>query len=129
MKLRSIATLTGPALDWAVATALGAKLESRSGGMTWLLNGGMIGYQRSYNPSTDWEQGGPIIEHALIDVHYTEDGWYANMYDRMKDGTPGYAGDTFKCGGEGPTPLIAAMRCYITSQVNNDAMEIPEELL
>jgi hypothetical protein len=59
--------------------------------------------------SSEWEYGGPIIERegiALIP------GWTAER--------PGFSAD-------GPTPLIAAMRCYVSSKLG-DTVDIPEEL-
>ena len=109
MKVKT-SELTGPVLNWAVAT----------------INGDGVKYgAKAY--STDWELAGPIIEREKVDTAFTEDGWYANMYNRMTDSTEGYSGDTYRCGGEGPTPLIAAMRCYVASKLG-DEVEIPEEL-
>jgi hypothetical protein len=62
-----------------------------------------------FAPSTNWAQAGPIVERegiALIP------GWTAER--------PGFSAD-------GDTPLIAAMRCYVVSQLG-DEIEIPEEL-
>lgn len=63
--------------------------------------------------STDWSQGGPIIEREGIDL--------------MKVGVKQWRAD---CGPAryGPTPLIAAMRCYVASKLG-DEVEIPSELL
>lgn len=71
-----------------------------------------------YSPSTDWAQGGPIIEREMIETLYdTEDDpnifWYARPV-----GAVAYQ--------EGPTPLIAAMRCYVASKFG-DTIDIPEE--
>lgn len=76
----------------------------------------------TYNPSGDWMQGGPIIERERISIGFDKwdevDAalpiWYADNY--MKDRTE-----------TGPTPLIAAMRCYVASKLGDD-IEIPEEL-
>lgn len=67
-------------------------------------------------PSTDWAQGGPIIEREHIGTYHfvlPEDGWAASVFD-----DPIYVG---------PTPLIAAMRCYVASKLG-DEVEVPEEL-
>lgn len=82
-------------------------------------------------PSTDWETGGPIIERERMGLDYFPDGSYENggmwmavitlgAEDGVKDGIEQIAG-------EGPTPLIAAMRCYVASKLG-DEVEIPEEL-
>jgi hypothetical protein len=111
--------LTGAALDWAVA-----KCEER-GGQAYLRDG------KWYDPlteeylcySTDWSQGGPIIEREWLEVkpwpnESDEDTrWRAKSYDTLM---PTWA--------TGPTPLIAAMRCYVASKLG-DKIEVPDELL
>jgi hypothetical protein len=86
--------LTGAALDWAVAKCEGLRFEEWE---TW------------GNYSTDWAQGGPIIEREGIALLPPE---LAEM--------PGYEG-------RGETLLIAAMRCYVTSKLG-DEIEVPEDL-
>jgi len=112
--------LIGPALNYTVAIAQGAKIEPQSGGRTWLVDGAMLGYVRSYIPSEDWEQGGPIIECEEITITHwihPKNYWRAGLTD--EDG---------KCyWQDGPTPLIAAMRCYVASKLGDD-VEIPDEL-
>ena len=90
--------LEGELLDWAVA-----KCENE--------------YIDEY--STSWEQGGPIIERECIAISclhitgYTPNTWTARRPQR--------------CSEDGPTPLIAAMRCYVASELG-DEVELPEEL-
>lgn len=69
--------------------------------------------------STDWAQGGPIIEREGIDICRLNNGeWRGQLYEEGLD----------KMYREyGPTPLIAAMRCYVVAKWN-DEVEIPEEL-
>ena len=99
--------LTGTALDWAVARCEGGVGENQLLG-AW------------YAPSTDWAQGGPIIEREGITVQ-TDLPWSACLRDNLfkEDGT-----DHFQVG---RTPLIAAMRCYVASKLG-DEIELPEEL-
>lgn len=111
MKTMKTSELTGVALDWAVAKALG-----------------------EYKPvpipnySTDWAQGGPIIERELNNLfkwnklnQEEPDMWCAVYHQRTPDCIIALQQD-------GPTPLIAAMRCYVASKLG-DEVEIPEELL
>jgi hypothetical protein len=63
--------------------------------------------------STNWAQGGPIIERERISITHQVGRWAAQTDD-----------DLFAYG---PTPLIAAMRCYVASKLG-DEVEIPEEL-
>ena len=101
--------LTGAALDWAVG-----KCEGRQG--CW------FGQSPHYQPSTDWSQGGPIIEREGIAIDCIRwsgkiDGWIAvlPLFDEAKYADPS------------PTPLVAAMRCYVASRLG-DTVEIPESL-
>jgi len=113
--------LIGPALDWAV---------ERAKGTHWSPNGyfcyegrqapdGGYPYTTKTHPhSTDWSQGGPIIEREDISFQLECKG----MYFGYK-----WNGVVHKQLSDGPTPLIAAMRCYVASKLG-DKVEIPEEL-
>lgn len=95
--------LTDAALDWAVEVAEEMTVS-----------------QREFQPSTNWDQGGPIIERERMTVeHFVDDSggaWLATHIRR-----PYFNEET------GPTPLIAAMRCYVASRLG-DEVDIPEEL-
>lgn len=71
----------------------------------------------TWEPSTSWRHGGPIIEREGIStIKYKAGGhWSA----RTMDYPPKYI--------TGQTPLIAAMRCYVASELG-DEVEMPEEL-
>jgi hypothetical protein len=68
--------------------------------------------------STDWAQAGPIIEREFICVsapmHPSTAPWFA-------------ISDSTGCKSSGPTPLVAAMRCYVASKLG-DEVEVPNEL-
>jgi hypothetical protein len=69
--------------------------------------------------STDWSQGGPIIERERISLlTFGLVNWKATF-----DYGGGSTSDQY-----GPTPLIAAMRCYVASKLGND-IEVPKELI
>ena len=131
--------LTGAALDWAVAKAEGW-LEPKFGEQKprvvvdtefWVDRPAVcwnprpqVYYDPEYHPSTDWAQGGPIIERESITLNYDNlDGtgpckaYYLSTLFEEEEGWHQY----------GPTPLIAAMRCYVASKLG-DEVEIPEEL-
>lgn len=78
--------------------------------------------------SSDWAQGGPIIERERIKVAPNLGGsWHGQMRHENKHplvNKPVLAGWTNK---HGPSPLIAAMRCYVASKLG-DEVDIPEEL-
>ena len=70
--------------------------------------------------STDWAQGGPIIERETIGlVCQQPESTSRCAYRQTPDGEVFYY--------YGPTPLIAAMRCFVTS-VLGDEVEVPDEL-
>ena len=115
MKIKT-SELTGAALDWAVAKCEGKNSD-------WEIHAGNILYGRAttgfinYKPSTDWSQGGPIIERERISVisdarEIEGESWMAENYDGF-------------CMRFGQTTLIAAMRCYVASKLG-DEVEIPE---
>lgn len=102
--------LTGPALDWAAAMC-----EGKRPSLFIFKQTGKLASEHNY--STNWAQGGPIIERDEIETRTAHSGgWMAN-----RARTKGY----FECG---PTPLIAAMRCYVASKLG-DTVDIPKELL
>lgn len=126
--------LTGAALDWAVAKCEGLTLyeDAMLSGLLkrgWWVSGMSIDPNTwhplaMFNPSTDWAQGGPIIEREMREFGFdlwsgvhVPDGQFAATYCR---GAP----DSYVYG---PTPLIAAMRCYVASKLGED-VSIPEEL-
>jgi Protein of unknown function (DUF2591) len=141
--------LIGAALDWAVA-----KCEGRHELATIWVEDDQYGnhIQRPYSPSTDWAQGGPIIECEGISViklehTYSVDskgyttskripvfgaviGEYFDT-DQQRNSYGESYGDIYYVGGEcvmqGPTLLIAAMRCYVASNLGNE-VEVPDEL-
>ena len=103
--------LQGAALDWAVAKCegnMGHKLKD-----FWLVHMEDPVLQYSIN----WAQGGPIIEREGINltVGLSIYDWWA-----VDDGGAGSKAN-------GPTPLIAAMRCYVASKLGEE-VEIPEDL-
>ncbi len=115
MKIKT-SELTGQALDWAVAKCEGGIYQGPSvRDSFWMWPGKPVKYSKqapSY--STNWAQGGPLIESERIAVWATTDGWKAQRSDTSNLTTA-------------PTPLIAAMRCYVASKLGNE-VEIPEEL-
>jgi hypothetical protein len=73
-------------------------------------------HNNMFHYSTDWAQGGPIIERE-IDMLVKQDSglWLASVPDPKMPFVLG------------PAPLIAAMRCYVASRLG-DKVDIPEEL-
>jgi hypothetical protein len=95
MKIKT-AELTGAALDWAVN-----QIEECC--------------DDPHTPlfSTNWAQGGPIIEQEKITLEWTGENWCAYIRHDAEE--------------FGLTPLIAAMRCYVSSKLG-DEVDISAEL-
>lgn len=103
--------LTGAALDWAVAKCEGFDLLNIYGHIR-------MDFCPRY--STDWAQGGPIIEREGLYICLTP---LAETPDEKWMATDKYGQITEY----GPTPLIAAMRCYVASKLG-DEIDLPKEL-
>ena len=123
--------LSGPALDWAVAICNGYEYDAESG---LLYSHKEPHFFKCY--SADWSQGGPLIEREGInvvrcnDLYFPSGNEHGDYYEQYwKAEIKGYGDLTIPLYKEyGPTPLIAAMRCFVASKLG-DEIEIPEELL
>ena len=124
MKVKT-SELTGAALDWAVAKC----------DRDWCDDDALMWVKLDkwpYSPSTDWEQGGPMIERECITVRpvfhaertengsdvYRQGGWAAHVEPKAFWITP----RPFT----GPAPLISAMRCFVASKMG-DEVEVPDD--
>lgn len=67
--------------------------------------------RKQFSPSTEWDDGGPIIERERISVIERTTHWVADLR-----GTSPVAG---------PTALIAAMRAYVASKLGEE-VELPQ---
>jgi hypothetical protein len=95
--------LNGSALNWAVAKCEGFEPCEPVPQFT-----------------ENWAWGGPIIERERIELEYD--------IDNKQGSWKGITTDEDNCYfASGPTPLIAALRCYVASKLGNE-VEIPEEL-
>lgn len=123
MKKR-VSELEGAELDYAVAVALGEKgVRIGTNNITrervclHEMECGIVGVNEVwFCPSTKWQDGGPIIERERIDVTYAYDCWCGMVWDNE---TIEPKIDQF-----GTTPLIAAMRCFVTSKLGEE-VELP----
>jgi Protein of unknown function (DUF2591) len=111
--------LIGPALDWAVATAMGLRVEydyqytEETFFQGW-WQCGPCHWQPLPKYSSDWAHGGPIIEREKITlVVYWNGLWVAEPEEAYES--------------VGETPLVAAMRCFVKRKLG-DEIDIPEEL-
>ena len=114
--------LTGAALDYAVAMCNWPELVwGDTIGLSAHARGLIVIPERKepdcyWSPSTNWSQGGPLIEQALLVVSpHPKYGWQCRAYMD----TITYKGSSF---------LMAAMRCYVVQSIG-DEIDIPEELV
>lgn len=131
------ADLVGAALDWAVGSALGAEVRPHAfckepgsyvqPGCTVFPNGNA--YSR-FKPSTDWSQGGPLIEKHGIRLERSRDGhsWFAGWMFSASGWNARY--ETFD--GEddfgSSSALVATCRAIVAS-VLGETVSVPKELL
>ena len=146
MKKIKVSEASGPVLDWLVATAEGHRIslsrnwysaqdeESFSMKMSWKRDDAPDSVHwwagQRYSPSTDWSQGGPIIE-TKIDC--------LRKRSKAEEASLAYPNPNFKFKAEifadidgyfcafGPTPLIAGLRCFVVSRLG-ETVEVPGEL-
>lgn len=123
--------LSGAALDWAVAKCEGGEWNTYpDASPTWYWPKTKAHAMRAPRYSSDWSQAGPIIEREKIGLREPTDAckpdgtvvihinyWYARCTKEN--------GERVVQNGE--TPLIAAMRCYVSSKLGDD-VEVPGEL-
>jgi hypothetical protein len=105
-----VSELEGAELDFWVAGAHGFSAYIAKAGC-------ILGVEHApicmYTPSTDWKQGGPIIERVGIEL--TRSIRYLNIAR-----IPGFYPELTM---PGTKPLIAAMRCFVASKYGE---EVPE---
>ena len=125
MKIKT-SELEGAALDLAVGIAINGKSI-----MTDIYGVHILGRsiwreveEGRICPSTDWSQGGPLIDElvtVLVDSNLGGE-WYAecstNMHGRPLD----------EFDGKGPSALIAAMRAIVASEIG-DEVDVPDDLM
>ncbi len=117
-------TLNSLALDWAVATLQGFTVKlnpmgfssgSQSGFWIWedKANGKMLLIGDNYSPSTNWNDGGDILDTEGISVNFKAGSWTARTVNDIE--------------ANGKTLLIAGMRSYVTDKLG-EYIELPELL-
>lgn len=111
--------LIGPALDWAVARTLGGERkpfrfssnEDAPMDMAWVFPDGYACTR--WAPSTDWSQGGPLIDKFA--PLFT--AWRGQVRAEVLGGV-----------GMGDTYLIAACRAIVAAKLG-DQVDVPDDLM
>lgn len=103
-------------LDLKVAEKLGIKASIEicddGGGNGEMYQCLDIKEHRWFNPSTDWSQGGPLIEEHNISIDCVSQHDYIAVVGESFGTIGGVDGVT--C--DGPTPLIAAMKALVAGK-------------
>jgi len=139
MKIK-VQDLTKLQLNWAVATSEGHPKAIDTSGLDGpvvicgfkqkMLHSNREGQEWiAYQPSSNWAQGGPIIEREITMMFkHLADGWTAQI--RHEKEHPSLVKRKVTTGwtnASGPTPLIAAMRCFVKNRLGSE-VEIPDIL-
>jgi len=134
MKTINVSELEGVALDYFVCKAAGLldAYPQHKRPLSFATHWRSAG-SKYLHPSTDWANGGPIIEKEDIRLFpdmmavTTERGTEVYKKQGWKAQETATAYWIRKPVFTGPTPLIAAMRCYVASKLG-ETVEVPEEL-
>lgn len=121
-----VSNLAGAALDWAVAKVEGVETSWRHGRELVKVHdrGGikLIESIRSiYSPSSDWSQGGPLIDNHLGSIHHNP-----HLEDSICRYSAGPAGAGIWL--YGPTALVAFCRTLVLTKLG-DTVQVPKELM
>lgn len=126
MKIKT-SELSGSNLDWAVAVAVGAHCQETGSsdlrtGKHWMVSGFRAMRWDDWTPSTDWSQGGPMIERFDICVMRCDvRGWVAS-----ESWFEPY--ESICVDASGPSALIAACRAIVAAKLG-DEIDVPEGLV
>ena len=118
MKTVKTSELIGAALDWAVAKCVIIDACKDAPEMADKMTAN-IDPEQLQRYSTDWAHGGPIIDlrRILLDGVCSDGARYISWSATVENKSI-----------SGPTPLIAAMRCYVAHKLG-DTVEVPDELV
>ena len=128
----NVSDAVGAQLDWMVAKCESVEVEYINDGITRCLLR-VSPFTGMYRPSTDWAVGGQLIEREEINLFKHNklsgsqpDTWCAHKVVPR----PNLEGSFNYCAlaPEGPTPLIAACRCYVAATLG-DEVDVPDELV
>ncbi|MHA6907409.1 phage protein NinX family protein [Ralstonia pseudosolanacearum] len=131
--------LIGPALDWAVAKCEG--MDPSEGGTYDPINNFFAwrSISRKADFSRNWTLAGPIIERERINLVAVDES-VGQVEWAAEQGSTTFSASSYSYDSEpvitfaeisvvlGPTPLVAAMRCYVASKLG-EAVAVPAKLM
>lgn len=135
-----INSLKGAALDWAVAktegrldswiqsaqpkrlgtSILDVGIDSRTGTLVCWQD--VLDQYVPYRPSLIWGQGGPIMETAMIGVRVHDLSSLEKQWVALNATFPSSKAVY------GPTPLVAAMRFFVSAGNEGSTISVPKEM-
>jgi hypothetical protein len=133
--------LDGIELDRAVAECDATEVVQHNGCLRFPDSQFVYDSSPIYSPSTNWEQGGAIIEQEGITIRKARGVWHAMCGEDAAAVTETVDWSKYTINGaqrvgvysyqilrrqqrfSGPTPLVAAMRCYVASKPGNEVYE------
>jgi hypothetical protein len=116
--------LTGPALNYAVAVALGHEVAIAEGtGLVVIRRQNVVDY---FDPAANWGWAGPLLDAADIDIRVASEVprlYRADLARAIACPT----GGIWRARAYGPTRLTAGLRCLVRSKLG-DEVDIPKEI-
>lgn len=121
---KPVASISGAALDFAVAHAIGLAIEIHPPiyGTGPRLFADLRGRTERWWPSADWTQGGQLL--GLFDCHLRS----YPFEDGEGRGAAGVFGEQGVCWQAGATPLIALCRAVVAVRLG-EIVDLPVEVL
>jgi hypothetical protein len=122
------------ALDWAVGQCEKRKLYLAKSKRLMTANYGAFNHRHGapwYEPSSNWLQGGRIIQSNRITLDITDTAYDDKTDECIKLRTPEWWSSIGEVTARGSTPLIAAMRCYVANRLTQAGLtevELPPDI-
>lgn len=128
MKIK-VSEATNNQLDYLAAKVLNLPIEDgvvHTGEFYWDEEG--LQWEVEWSPTTSGAQVVPIIEseHITVGPYHGKGGAPTGVFQAYIGWDAFEMEPLFQC--DGPTPLIAAMRCFVASKLG-DEVEVPSEML
>lgn len=122
-----VSKLTGTALDWAVAKAVGLTVvHIYRDEFNAVIR--CYGFKEHYSPSTNWAHGGPLIDKFKVEHEFNDEGCEAFIYEDDIDLHKAYDSDLHKAYGKADTLLKAVCQAIVMLKLGNE-IEVPAVLV
>lgn len=122
-------TAEGIALDWAVGQCDRRTLYLAKSKRLMTADYGSFNHRHGapwYEPSSNWLQGGRIIQSNHITLDITDTAYDDKTDECIKLKAPVWWSSIGEVTARGSTPLIAAMRCFVAYQLKQAGLTVIE---